>query len=155
MALEFKYDDNLQDAFDIRLKVFIDEQGFSTELEEFDHDPHVIHMTVEEDGVPIGVSRVFPAKYEPLYADSLSAPDGAWIVGRIAVLPEKRHLKLGSKIIQEAERIAREKGATEMHLHAQCRAMDFYLKNGYEPYGEIVPEEGVDHQWMRKDLLAS
>lgn len=152
MAIEFEHDGDLDAIFDLRVRIFIDEQGFSTELEEFDHHPEVIHIAAKDEGEVVGAARVFPAELEPLYADSLSAPEGAWIIGRIAVLPERRKTGLGSALIAEGERVAAEHGADEMHLHAQCRAMPFYEKNGYTAYGEIVPEEGVDHQWMRKRL---
>lgn len=157
MDIEFQHKDNFDAAADIRIRVFIDEQGFSYDIEEFDYDPRVIHVTAHEreTGEAIGVARVFPAELEPKYAEALDASEGAWIIGRIAVLPEKRHLHLGSALIAEGERIAREHGAAEMHLHAQCRVQLFYNRNGYVGYGLIEDEEGVDHQWMRKSLDSS
>ena len=49
-------------------------------------------------------------------------------------------------------RIEREAGATEMHLHAQCRATPFYERRGYEQYGPVELDEHVEHIWMRKAL---
>lgn len=150
----FRHSDNFDAACDVRIRVFVDEQGFSYDIEDFDYDPRVIHITAHEaeSGEAVGVARVFPAELEPKYAEALDAGAGAWIIGRICVLPEKRHLHLGSALIAEGERIARKRGATEMHLHAQCRVQPFYIKNGYVGYGLVEPEEGVDHQWMRKLL---
>ena len=54
--------------------------------------------------------------------------------------------------LAEAERVARERGATSMRLHAQCRAAGFYERAGYEQYGPVELDEHVEHVWMRKRL---
>ena len=72
--------------------------------------------------------------------------------GRLAVLPEARGGGLGAALLAETERLAREAGATEMHLHAQCRATPFYERRGYEQYGPVELDEHVEHIWMRKAL---
>ena len=59
---------------------------------------------------------------------------------------------LGAALLAETERLAREAGATEMHLHAQCRATPFYERRGYEQYGPVELDEHVEHIWMRKAL---
>ena len=55
-------------------------------------------------------------------------------------------------IEQESERLAREAGATEMHLHAQCRVTPFYGRMGYAQYGPVELDEHVEHIWMEKLL---
>ncbi|MFR4804764.1 MAG: hypothetical protein ACLT98_16490 [Eggerthellaceae bacterium] len=44
--------------------------------------------------------------------------------------------------------MAREAGATEMHLHAQCRVTPFYERMGYAQYGPVELDEHVEHIWM-------
>ena len=39
-----------------------------------------------------------------------------------------------------------------MALHAQCTAMDFYRKQGFEEQGDVEEEEGCPHMWMYKEL---
>ena len=50
------------------------------------------------------------------------------------------------------EAAVKELGGTEIRLHAQVRAQHFYKTLGYEAYGPVEPEEGVPHQWMKKQV---
>ena len=54
--------------------------------------------------------------------------------------------------IESLLKAAKEKGAEEMMLHAQCQAKGFYEKAGYRAYGEIEDDQGCPHIWMRKYL---
>lgn len=156
MAITFKYDGNRPDAFNVRAAVFMVEQGFTYDFDELDDDPRVLFVTAYDDSgdpsFPIGTARVFPASLERQFPDDLDATPDSWVVGRIAVRAEGRHRGLGSRLLQETERLAAANGADEMHLHAQVRAMDFYHANGYKEYGPYADDEGVPHQWMRKAL---
>lgn len=157
MAIVFKHEENLYDALNIRASVFMVEQGFSYDFDILDGNPDVLFITAYDTAspnpdAPIGTARIFPASLEHQFPDDLDAAPGAWVVGRIAVMPEGRHKGLGSLLLSESERIATEAGASEMHLHAQVRAMDFYHANGYTEYGPSADDEGVPHQWMRKTL---
>ena len=46
----------------------------------------------------------------------------------------------------------KELGGREIRLHAQVRAEHFYETLGYQAYGPVEPDEGVLHQWMKKQL---
>lgn len=149
MSTTFKHTDNMEDAFKIREAVFMVEQGFKNEFEDKDSDPRMIHLTAYIDGDLAGCARVFPSIME----DGLEAEDGLWIFGRLAVLPRFRKQGLGSSILNEAESVALENGASSVALHAQCNAQHFYSKNGYDAFGPIEFDEHVEHQWMRKSLV--
>ena len=136
------------DAKTVRTRVFVEEQGFRNEFGPEDEAPEMIHVTLYGDGALLGCARVFPAALEPMLDD---AP-GRWVFGRLAVLPEAREGGLGSRLLAESERLAREAGAAEMHLHAQCGAQPFYEKAGYAAYSPIELDEHVEHQWMSKRL---
>ncbi len=73
---------------------------------------------------------------------------------RMAVERELRGSGVGSELLGEAERIARERGAARMMLHAQTHARDFYAANGYEPEGDLFMEAGIEHVRMSKPLAA-
>lgn len=148
MEITFKFNDNKDEAFEIRRKVFIDEQGFVDEFDAIDEDPAMTHVTVYVDGELAGCARIFASDLEP----KLETEAGTWVLGRLAVLPQFRKYGLGSTIMEACEAEARRRGARRMVLHAQCRVQPFYKKLGYEPFGPIEPEEHVDHQWMRKLL---
>lgn len=60
----------------------------------------------------------------------------------------------GSKLLAEIEKIAREEECTLIHLETMdFQAKDFYLKNGYEVFGELenVPA-GHKRYYMKKIL---
>ena len=157
MSIIFKHEGNMHDAFNVRANVFMVEQGFSYDFDIIDGNPDVLYITAydteaEDPNKPIGTARIFPAELEHQFPDDMDAAEDAWVVGRIAVLSDARHSGLGSKLLRESERIAAENGASEMQLHAQVRAMDFYHSNGYKEYGPYADDEGVPHQWMSKIL---
>ena len=43
-------------------------------------------------------------------------------------------------------------GMPAMFLHAQLAAQAFYQSLGFEPYGEVFRDAGMDHMAMRIDL---
>lgn len=136
---------NFDDAREVRTRVFMEEQGFQDEFDDIDQDPATIHVTLHVDGELAGCARIFP---DPDHTDE----PGRWVFGRLAVLPNARHGGLGAALLAESERLAREAGATEVHLHAQCRVTPFYERAGYEAYGDIELDEHVEHIWMKKAL---
>lgn len=147
----------MHDAFNVRANVFMVEQGFSYDFDVIDGHPDVVYVTAYDSEAadpesPIGTTRIFPAPLEHQFPEDMDAVPDAWVVGRIAVLPQARHCGLGSLLLKESERVAADAGASEMQLHAQVRAMPFYHANGYVEYGPYADDEGVPHQWMRKIL---
>lgn len=136
------------DAAEIRRKVFMEEQGFQNEFDAVDEDVRTIHVTAYEGDAVVGCARVFPSDLEP----GLATEPARWVFGRLAVLPTHRGKGLGSQILSQAEQLAAEAGATELHLHAQCSAQPLYLRAGYVAYGPIEFDEHVEHRWMEKRL---
>ena len=127
-------------AREIRVEVFVDEQGF---LEEFDTTDGIsTHFLVFDGERAVATCRVFQAE---------SA--GSYILGRLAVRKEYRGKGLGASLLSAAEEYAREVGGTQLALHAQCAARSFYEKCGFSAYGEIEYEQDCPHTWMKKPLL--
>lgn len=125
-----------QEAIDIRTKVFMDEQGFE---EEFDAvDDVSVHLVTFDGNLPVATCRI--------YFDD----DKGFIVGRIAVIKEYRGKKIGAEILKEAQSHINLMGGRSIALHAQCRAAEFYEKQGFEQTGEIEYEEYCPHIWMVK-----
>ena len=149
MEIAFKFADNKEDAYQVRRRVFIDEQGFQDEFDAIDEDARMIHLTVYCDGALAGCARLFPSAIEP----KIDGEEGLWVLGRFAIFPEYRKFGLGRKILHAAEEEASRHGARRAVLHAQCRVAPFYAKSGYEAFGPIEFEEHVEHQWMGKDLV--
>jgi predicted GNAT family N-acyltransferase len=131
------YDRLHSHAVAIRNTVFVEEQGF---IDEFDEaDGRAIHLVMYQGEEPIGVCRVF-------------TEGETWLLGRFAVQKAWREKGLGSLLLREAEETVRSHGGTTLTLHAQCRAMAFYEKNGYTPFGEIEYEQDCPHMAMKKEL---
>lgn len=122
-------------AFDIRQKVFVEEQSFSQEAEFDDIDAHALHALVREDGVPAATARLYEH-------------DGAFHIGRVAVLREYRRRGLGELAMRLLMLKARELGATQVTVGAQVQAQGFYEKLGFRSTGELYDDEGVPHVHM-------
>ena len=128
-----------KDAQMVRQKVFMEEQGFIHEYDETDEIAR--HLVAYENGEPAGTCRIFR-----------DGAEDAFILGRLAVLPEHRGKQVGALLMQEAEKEVCNLGGTALWLHAQCRAAGFYEKQGYRKTGEIGLDEGCPHIWMSKEL---
>ena len=127
------------DAKIIRKQVFMEEQGFKNEFDDIDNIS--FHIVMYDENRPVATCRV----YEDIVKNE-------YILGRLSVVKEYRGMRLGAKMIGEAERIVKEKGGTSIRLHAQCRVTPFYGQQGYKEYGVIEDDEGCPHIWMKKQL---
>ena len=123
----------------IREAVFMEEQGFQNEFD--DTDGVSRHLLLWEEGSAVGVCRVFPGE-----------TPGAWIFGRLAVLPPFRGRGFGAELLRASEELVSAEGGRTLSLHAQCRAAGFYARLGYTEYGDVELDEGCPHIWMRKRL---
>ncbi|MEV6770691.1 GNAT family N-acetyltransferase [Nocardia sp. NPDC051030] len=129
----------LADAYAIRVQVFVDEQGVPMEEEIDELDRTADHFLARLNGEPAGAGR-------------LIVRDGVGLLGRLAVLERTRGTGLGAALVRAIEDRGRERGLTTVELHAQTQAQGFYEKLGYEPYGEIGMDAGIPHIWMRRSL---
>lgn len=130
-----------KEAEDIRIRVFVDEQGFSKDLEFDEFENRATHIVgfVQED---------FAATSRFFYSEKFNA----YLIGRIAVKKAYRGKGLGSEIVTAAEEEIRKlKGKTSV-IHAQLRVKEFYETLGYTAFGEVDLEEGVEHIMMKKVL---
>ncbi len=123
----------------IRVDVFMDEQGFVDEFD--DIDDIATHFILWDDATPVATCRVF-TKDDPT----------TYFFGRLAVIKPYRGQGFGGMMIKYAETVAKQHGARRMILHAQCRAQAFYQKQGFTPFGEQDDEEGCPHIWMEKTI---
>lgn len=141
------YNNLPKDAINIRNKVFVDEQGFKNEFD--DMDSLSVHVVIYEkicseekadDIKPIATCR--------FYKDI----DGLYLIGRIAVIKEKRGENIGAFLIETAEKQIEKLGGRRFKIHAQCRVRGFYEKQGYIASNDIDEDEGIPHIWMYKEI---
>lgn len=74
---------------------------------------------------------------------------------RMCVERGRRGTGVGTELLGEAERIARELGARRVLMHAQTHARGFYERNGYRSEGELFIEAGIEHVRMSKPLAGA
>ena len=128
-----------KDALDLRITVFVDEQGFVDEVDEFDSVSTLLVMYENEK--PIATCRFF-----------LKEDNVTYMFGRLCVLKEYRGKSLGREMLKKVEEIVKEKGGKAIILHSQYHAKPFYERCGFTQQGEIDYEQNKPHAWMRKDV---
>jgi predicted GNAT family N-acyltransferase len=74
------------------------------------------------------------------------------VLGRLAVDRAVRGMGLGKLLVHAIEQRAAQRGLAAIELHAQAHACGFYDQLGYEPYGNLFVEAGIEHISMRKEL---
>ena len=138
--LEYKWFEKgiIDDSFrNLRIDIFVKEQGVPEENEFDDYDMQVPHLVIFLDGEAVATGRVIP------YGED------AVKIGRIAVKKDKRGLHLGEKIVLELLRKSKEDGAKTVCVGAQTHAVGFYEKCGFKLLGtpEYL-EENIPHYDM-------
>jgi predicted GNAT family N-acyltransferase len=131
---------DMQRAWAIRRRVFIEEQNVPEEIEMDADDAHAFHALALLDGVAIGCGRMLDHGATEIK------------VGRMAVLPEFRKTGVGALILRFLIERARTRGFRKAVLHAQLSAEGFYLKEGFSPLGEVFDEAGIAHRKMERAL---
>ena len=129
-------------VFALRREVFVVEQDVPEDLELDELDETADHAVAVLDGRVVGTGRL------------LSATGGQAVVGRMAVAREARGAGTGAAVLAALEQRARERGADAVELHAQVHARGFYERLGYEAFGALYLDAGIEHVDMRKQLPA-
>ena len=119
----------------IREKVFIQEQKVTPELEWDGMDEKAIHFLVFKDEEAIGCARAIVIKSQMQ-------------LGRMAVLKEYRGQGAGSTLIEKAIVTAKLKQLSGIHISAQCNAINFYVKFGFEVMGDTYLDAEILHRDM-------
>jgi predicted GNAT family N-acyltransferase len=138
--ISFAFDEkNFADlGFQIRRKVFVDEQRVNRH-DEYDHfEKTAQHYLAFAEHQPVGAARW----RETAHGIKLE---------RFAVLKEYRNKGIGTmllkKIIRDTHSMNR-----KIYLHAQLSAVNFYKKEGFKVVGEIFSEANIQHYKMELDV---
>ncbi|MCT6925878.1 GNAT family N-acetyltransferase [Metasolibacillus sp.] len=132
--------EQLQRAFDIRTKVFVEEQGVPVHLELDEFDQTADHFIVMDGEQTIAAARL--REYEPLVGK----------VERVCVLNEYRGQRLGFLLMEHIEQVAKEKGWKKLKLNAQSYAVPFYEKLHYTVTSPEFLDAGIPHRAMEKSI---
>jgi len=121
----------------VRRQVFVVEQKIP-ESEEWDdadkNSSHVLAFSEKRDAV--GTGRIEPTGK----------------IARLAVLAENRGQGVGTAILTRLIEEAQQNGFSQVFLHAQTHALNFYKKFGFVSDEEIFSEGGIPHVLARLDL---
>lgn len=156
------------DLHAVREAVFVIEQGVPAALERDAADPRCLHVLARDaTGKAIGAARLVPPFVAvngcvgaPADEDhpagtashAHAARDPLPRVGRMAVLRRWRGRGVGEAMLSTLEDLARQRGWTQLALHAQASAVRFYARLGYLPEGPRFHEAGIEHQAMQRTL---
>ena len=125
----------------IRDAVFIQEQGIAAALEHDAADATAVHaVAFNRLGGAVGTGRL------------LGGADGTSKIGRMAVLASVRSAGIGKPLLAALVQAARSRGDSEVMLHAQASAVDFYRRAGFTAQGPAFEEAGIAHQAMALSL---
>lgn len=114
----------------IRLKVFVEEQNVPLGEEIDGKDPDCTQfLALNANNTPVACARL--------------SPDGQ--IGRMAVLMQERGTGLGAQLLSVVVKQALKEKHTNIHLHAQTQALEFYHKAGFVVEGEEFMDAGIPH----------
>ena len=110
---------------------------------EFDeHDtPETKYIVVVDDYLPVATCRLYAIDSERV------------MLGRIVVLPEYRHQGLGTLVVAEAEKWAKELGFTTAVVESRDNKIRFYETMGYvADYSQKIVGETFTCYRMEKEI---
>lgn len=123
-------------ASEIRLEVFVREQGVPLELECDEMDASSIHCVAFVGERAVATGRLLP--------------DGH--IGRMAVLAPWRRAGLGGLVLERLVALAAEHGHRVVRLNAQQYVEPFYCAHGFTSDGPPFAEAGIVHVAMWRAL---
>ena len=144
----------LEKILDLRVEVFVVEQGVSKdeEIDELDRleaiaTGKVVHIIASEGESVIGTARLI---LEGSNSDSDKVSEFPHI-GRVAVKKTMRRKGIGDILMMKLHQLASTKGFRGVTLSAQIQAAPFYTNLGYIKRGSVYDDVGIPHQDM--DLI--
>ena len=121
----------------VRHVVFVEEQGVPVELELDGEDASARHAAAfAGDDEIIGTGRMLESGK----------------IGRMAVCQSLRCRGIGRALLDTLVEEARRMGLPDVRLGAQLSAIPFYERAGFQAYGDVFLDAGIDHQMMKRVL---
>ena len=125
-----------QEAYFVRKRVFIEEQGVPADMELDEFDPTAKHALAYVNSECVGTARL------------IALPRNIGRIGRMAVLQAYRRQGIGGKLLNALLESCKSQGIAQLQLHAQLSAMSFYEQFGFIAQGEMYYEAGIAHRDM-------
>ncbi|GLC87720.1 GNAT family N-acetyltransferase [Lysinibacillus piscis] len=128
------------DAFALRRKVFVEEQGVPLHLEYDEEDATATHFIIYDGNEPVGAARL------------RTIEDTVGKIERVCILQELRGKHLGVLLMGEVEKYAASTQMKKLKLHAQSYAIPFYEKLGYVVTSPEFMDADIPHRAMEKNI---
>lgn len=129
----------IKECFQIRKKVFVEEQGLFKTTDRDEHDKQSTHIAALHKDKIIGTVRVYEGK------------DGIWWGGRLAVAKGFRG-NAGRLLIQSAVEYVKERNAECFRAHVQLKNVPFFKALKWRPLRSVMLCHGEPHQLMEAEL---
>jgi len=132
--------EELEEALDIRERVFVEEQGISETLEIDGNDSAALHVIAKNGDIAVATARVrFLSKWQAK-------------MERMAILKSSRGSGIGKGIIAFLEEELKKRGVEQIVLHSQYYVIGFYKKCGYKETGLPFLDADIKHITMEKNI---
>ncbi|PFG07006.1 GNAT family N-acetyltransferase [Bacillus sp. es.034] len=134
-----KSEDQIQEVFHIRKKVFVEEQHvpLEEEIDEYENESTHFVLYAEDKAVGAGRFRIL---------------DGVGKVERICVLKSIRGKGAGRELMLAIEEYAKRQPLSQLKLNAQTYAIPFYEGLGYQVTSDEFLDAGIPHKTMKKTI---
>ena len=129
-------------AYYVRIQAMARKHQITLYAEFDEHDtPETKYIVIVDNYLPVATCRLY------------AIDDKRVMLGRIVVLPEYRHQGLGTHVVKEAEKWAKELGYRISVLESRDNKIHFYETMGYvADYSQIIVGETFSCYRMEKDL---
>lgn len=140
MDIRVSRTDDVATCFDIRRKVFVEDQQVPEEYEIDALDPQSDHYLIYVNGEAAGTARIY-------YFDKRAR------IGRFAVLSKYQRQGLGRQLMEHMLADIRKSGKVElMVLSSQVYAIPFYACFGFNVCSEEYMDANIPHKDMEMKL---
>ena len=107
-------------AYYVRIQAMARKHQIPLDVEFDEHDtPETKYIVIVDDYLPIATCRLY------------AIDDTKVMLGRVVVLPECRNKGIGTLVVKEAEKWAKELGFTTAVVESRDNKIQFYEKMGY------------------------
>ncbi|MCU1592507.1 MAG: acetyltransferase [Frankiales bacterium] len=139
-------------VYALRYEVFVVGQDVPVDLERDELDAAADHVVALDPERLVGTGRLVDGRIDEEGRLETATAGAVGTVGRMAVCAQARGTGVGRSLLEALVDRARARGLPAVELHAQVHARAFYERAGFQPFGDVYLEAGIEHVGMRREL---
>jgi len=132
--------EEVQKCFEIRRKVFVEEQVIFKNDDRDQYDSTAIHIAAFLNKEIVGTVRVY------------NKENGTWYGSRLAVLKKYRKGNTGSLLVKKAMEIVKKRNCSRFFAYIQKQNVIFFKLLGWHPISDTIMYHARPHILMEADL---